>query len=67
MIRRLDVLDVEKEQSRESERSRKLKPSVPLIILVNMRSLANKKDEFGTLTRPHLDVLNSSIMCFIEM
>ncbi|XP_075955445.1 uncharacterized protein LOC142957475 [Anarhichas minor] len=45
---------------------RKYKPSVPAIVMGNVRSLANKTDELGALVKPERDFRECSVMCFTE-
>lgn len=45
---------------------RRFKPSLPSVIMGNVRLLANKMEELTGLVRSQMDNRECSIMCFIE-
>nr|XP_054604483.1 uncharacterized protein LOC107395178 [Nothobranchius furzeri]XP_054604484.1 uncharacterized protein LOC107395178 [Nothobranchius furzeri]XP_054604485.1 uncharacterized protein LOC107395178 [Nothobranchius furzeri] len=52
--------------AKQRQRKRKFKPSLPSIIMGNVRSLANKMDELQALSRTQLEYRQCSVMCFTE-
>jgi len=53
-------------REKEREKKRMFKLFLPLILMVNVRSLANKRDKFGALTRTQQQYRESSFMCFTK-
>uniref|UniRef100_A0A3Q3AYX4 Endonuclease/exonuclease/phosphatase domain-containing protein n=1 Tax=Kryptolebias marmoratus TaxID=37003 RepID=A0A3Q3AYX4_KRYMA len=53
-------------EAKRRARRRKFKPSLPAIIMGNVRSLANKLDELQALIRTQQEYRKCSIMCFTE-
>lgn len=45
----------------------RFKPFIPTIIMGNVRSITNKTDELGALTRTQREYRECNIMCFTEM
>jgi len=48
------------------KKKRRYKPCVPAIIMGNVRSLGNKMDELGVLTKMQWEYRECRIMCFTE-
>nr|XP_054598774.1 uncharacterized protein LOC129163848 [Nothobranchius furzeri] len=52
--------------AKRRQRKRKFKPSLPSIVMGNVRSLANKMDELQALSRTQPEYQQCSVMCFTE-
>lgn len=53
--------------AKRKERKRRFKRALPLIIMVNLKSLKNKMDELEALMRTNLEFEQCSINCLTEM